>query len=167
MLDLDVLVPLLDALGVQLRIHLDYAHWGFGDGTTATLTTAGKPYDPTGDPCRTAQCPDYYGHTYTRTGRMTITLTVSWRAQYRLTGGTWTDIDGPVTGPTSQHVLTVKEARGVATIARAPRRFIASARFLCWERWFWHWTTIPVGKWVMRTALSVVLICWPPAPDAR
>jgi cytoskeletal protein CcmA (bactofilin family) len=40
-------------------------------------------------------------------------------------------------------------------------------RFLCCERSFWHCTTMPVGSWVMRTAESVVLTCWPPAPDAR
>ena len=28
-------------------------------------------------------------------------------------------------------------------------------------------TTMPVGMWVMRTAESVVLTCWPPAPEAR
>ena len=28
-------------------------------------------------------------------------------------------------------------------------------------------TTMPVGMCVMRTAESVVLTCWPPAPDAR
>ena len=28
-------------------------------------------------------------------------------------------------------------------------------------------TAVPVGRWVMRTALSVLLTCWPPAPDAR
>ena len=44
---------------------------------------------------------------------------------------------------------------------------IASARFLCCERSFWHWTTMPVGICVMRIAESVLLICWPPAPEAR
>ena len=28
-------------------------------------------------------------------------------------------------------------------------------------------TTIPDGKWVIRTAESVLLTCWPPAPDDR
>jgi len=41
--------------------------------------------------------------------------------------------------------------------------FMALSRFLCWDRSFWHCTTIPVGKWVMRTAESVMLTCWPPA----
>ena len=44
---------------------------------------------------------------------------------------------------------------------------MAMALFLCWERSFWHWTTMPVGMWVIRTAESVVLTCWPPAPEAR
>ena len=26
---------------------------------------------------------------------------------------------------------------------------------------------MPVGMWVMRTAESVVLTCWPPAPEER
>ena len=26
---------------------------------------------------------------------------------------------------------------------------------------------LPPGKWVMRTAESVLLTCWPPAPEAR
>ena len=41
---------------------------------------------------------------------------------------------------------------------------MALSRFLCCERSFWHCTTMPVGKCVMRTAESVMLTCWPPAP---
>ena len=44
---------------------------------------------------------------------------------------------------------------------------MARARFLCWERSSWHSTTMPDGKWVMRIAESVLLTCWPPAPDER
>ena len=43
---------------------------------------------------------------------------------------------------------------------------MARARFWCCD--FSACTTMmPVGRWVMRTAESVVLTCWPPAPDAR
>jgi hypothetical protein len=107
-------LPTVTILGraVQLRIHFDHADWAFGDDTTDTTTDPGKAYDSRGDPCRTAQCPDYYGHTYAATGVMTITLTVTWHAQYRL-GATWTDIAGMITGPTSRRVLTVKQARGI------------------------------------------------------
>lgn len=38
---------------------------------------------------------------------------------------------------------------------------------LCCDRSSCIATWIPVGIWVIRTALSVVLTCWPPAPDAR
>ncbi len=55
--------------------------------------------------------------------------------------------------------------------ASSSRRALSSdsarARFLCWLRSSWHSTTIPLGRWVMRIAESVLLTCWPPAPDAR
>ncbi len=51
--------------------------------------------------------------------------------------------------------------------ARPRRICIAVALFCAWERSFWLWATIPVGVWVTRTAESVLLTCWPPAPEAR
>jgi hypothetical protein len=42
---------------------------------------------------------------------------------------------------------------------------MAVAMFLCCERSSWQATTMPVGRWVRRTAESVLLTCWPPAPD--
>ena len=44
---------------------------------------------------------------------------------------------------------------------------MACALFLCWLRSSWHSTTVPVGRWVMRMAESVLFTCWPPAPEAR
>lgn len=98
---------------VALRLHLDHTHWSFGDATADTTTTPGKPYNPTTDPCHTPQCPHYFGHTYTATGERTITLTLTWRAEYRLPGSTWTDLPDPLTGPADQHHLTVSQARGI------------------------------------------------------
>ena len=46
-----------------------------------------------------------------------------------------------------------------ASFKRAARTFIACALLACWLRPSWHSTTIPVGKWVMRTAESVLLMC--------
>src|SRR3982074_3614674 len=43
----------------------------------------------------------------------------------------------------------------------------ACARFLCCERPAWQTTAMPVGMWVSRTADSVLLTCWPPAPPER
>ena len=58
-------------------------------------------------------------------------------------------------------------ASGLSFLETASSTFIALARFLCCDRSFWHCTTMPVGKCVMRIAESVRLTCWPPAPDAR
>ena len=44
---------------------------------------------------------------------------------------------------------------------------IALALFLCWLFSSWISTTSPVGRWVIRTAESVVLTDWPPGPDER
>ena len=53
------------------------------------------------------------------------------------------------------------------TNSRALRICIAKSRLRCWLRSACDWTTIPVGRWVMRTADSVLLTCWPPAPLER
>ena len=37
-----------------------------------------------------------------------------------------------------------------------------TARFWIWERWSCDWTTVLVGRCVMRTAEYVVLTHWPP-----
>ncbi len=44
---------------------------------------------------------------------------------------------------------------------------MALALFWCWLRSFCTETTMLVGRWVMRTAESVTLTCWPPAPEER
>lgn len=98
---------------VQLRIAFESARWSFGDGTSDVTTDPGRVYDDAGDPCRTVHCPDYYTHTYTATGRMQVTLTVTWRAGYRVGGGAWTDLDDPITGPSSTTELRLYQARGV------------------------------------------------------
>jgi hypothetical protein len=114
--DPDRALPTATVVGrrVQLRIHFDHATWNFGDGATDSTTDPGKPYTEA-DSCNTAQCPGYYGHTYTDTGSVTISLSVSWHAQFSLDGGTtWTDVDqAPLTGPTTTHQLSVVQARGV------------------------------------------------------
>ena len=98
---------------VRLRVGFDHANWDFGDGTSDTTSAPGKAYDPVGDACRTAQCPDYYGHTYRHTGQPVIALTVTWRAQFSIDGSDWTDLPAPLTGPVDHHQLTVKQARGI------------------------------------------------------
>src|SRR3990172_2568965 len=41
---------------------------------------------------------------------------------------------------------------------------IARVRFCSWDRSSWHWTTIPVGRWVRRTAVAFFWTFCPPAP---
>ena len=100
---------------VQLRIAFDHATWNYGDGSSDTWKSPGKAYDKAGDPCNTAQCADYSGHTYTHTGTVRISLTVAWHAQFSLDGGgTWTDVDdAALTGPAITHTVVLKQARGV------------------------------------------------------
>ena len=52
-------------------------------------------------------------------------------------------------------------------MSRARSIRIACSRFCSWERSFWQETTMPVGRWVIRTAESVVLTPCPPGPDDR
>jgi hypothetical protein len=107
-------LPTVTVVGrrVALRISFDHATWSFGDQHTDTTRSPGKTYNTTTDPCNTAQCPQYYGHTYTATGPVTITLNIAWRAQFSLDNTTWTDVDpGALTGPPSIHNLTVVQAR--------------------------------------------------------
>jgi hypothetical protein len=44
---------------------------------------------------------------------------------------------------------------------------IADSLFCSWDFSFWQLTTVPVGRWVIRTAESVVLTLWPPGPEER
>jgi hypothetical protein len=104
---------------VALRIRFERAQWNFGDGQVDAAAAPGAAYDQRADPCRTAQCPGYFGHTYAATGPVTITLRVSWHAQFSLDGATWTDVDAaPLTGPLTTHRLVVVQARGVLVEGR-------------------------------------------------
>ena len=58
-------------------------------------------------------------------------------------------------------------SRSCLSRMRAASTPSAFSRFLCCERESWHSTTMPVGRWVTRIAESVLLTCWPPAPEAR
>lgn len=99
---------------VHLRVHFQQARWAFGDGSTDTSSTPGKPYDREHDRCNTKLCPHYYGHVYTATGSMALTLRVSWTADYSTDGAAFQRVPGgPITGPPSTRTIIVREARGV------------------------------------------------------
>jgi hypothetical protein len=97
---------------VTLRAHLERVGWDFGDDSTDISVGPGKRYT-NADPCRTAQCPGYFGHTYLRTGRVTVAADLTWTGQFRVDNGGWQAIPGTVTAPATSDTIRVKEARGV------------------------------------------------------
>jgi len=98
---------------VSIDIKIDHVDWDFGDAKSSTSEGPGKAYDAQGDPCKDKQCPDYYGHTYTTTGDMTVTATVTWQATFRVGAGAVTPIPGTIPGPTTNAAILVGEARSV------------------------------------------------------
>lgn len=108
-------LPTVTILGrpVSVHISIDHVSWDYGDGQTNTTSGPGPAYDPDHDPCKTAQCPDYDGHTYTTTGPLTVTATVTWSATFQVAGGPATAIPGTLDGPASTAALLVREARSV------------------------------------------------------
>jgi hypothetical protein len=108
-------LPVATILGQRVAIHITVTGvaWDYGDDNTVSHGPIGTPYDAKHDPCKTKQCPNYDGHTYTTTGRMTIAATVSWRASFRVGGGPVTAIPGALTGPTTTAAVLVREARAV------------------------------------------------------
>jgi len=84
-------------LGQPVRIRpkiLSY-QWRFGDGTSQRA-----------DPGRTA-------HTYRRPGHVTVTLTLTWTADYALGTGSFQPIDDTTTTTSPSRVLPVREAQTV------------------------------------------------------
>jgi hypothetical protein len=97
---------------ISLRATVHHIDWDFGDGTHATTTSPQHPYNPA-NPCTTTQCPHYWGHTYTTTGPIHISATITWTGHYRVDRSTWQTINDTVTGPTTTAALTIRQARGI------------------------------------------------------
>jgi hypothetical protein len=112
--DSDLALGTVTLLGhrVGLRAHLQQVRWTFGDDSGDTTDGPGTPYTHE-HPCRTADCPDYFGHTYRRTGAVTIGAQLTWTGQFQVDGGAWQDIPGTVTAAAGDQPMHVKEARGV------------------------------------------------------
>jgi hypothetical protein len=108
-------LPAVSILGrsVSIRLTLAGVSWDFGDGELDSSGPAGRPYDNTADPCRSRQCPQYFGHTYRHTGKVRVRATASWTASFTVDGGAPVDIPGAVTGPQSDEPLVIKQARAV------------------------------------------------------
>jgi len=97
---------------VTLRAHLERVDWSFGDQASATTAGPGKAYTKS-DPCKTADCPDYFGHVYRQTGHLTIGAQLTWTGEFQVDGGAWQEIAGTVTAPATGRPIHIREARGV------------------------------------------------------
>jgi hypothetical protein len=86
--------------------------WSFGDGTTTTSNNPGRAFLET-DHCYTLACPDWFGHTYTRTGSMTVTAAVTWSGNYQVVGGAPLDTTGTVTTTATNFPIQVMQAQSV------------------------------------------------------
>jgi hypothetical protein len=95
---------------VQIQIAASSVRWNFGDGT-AVDGPLGQPFSIA---CSTRECPGFWGHDYTRSGKPVVTAAVSWTARYAVDGGAWAEVPGGVvTGAVTARRLVVREARAV------------------------------------------------------
>lgn len=92
----------LFGIPIEIRAVPSNYSWNFGDGSAPLVTSdPGAPY-----PAHTV------AHAYTKTGEATISLTTTWRGQFRLAGEpTWYDVAGEGTTVSSSGSLEILEAR--------------------------------------------------------
>jgi PKD repeat protein len=78
----------------QVRFTPTTYNWNYGDGTSATLSTAGTTWAKQKitefDPTPTS-------HVYNEPGNYTIILHVTYAAEYRVAGSTWKNVLGALT----------------------------------------------------------------------
>lgn len=84
-------------------IPIGYA-WNYGDGGTRSSGTGGAPWESLGlgefEPTATS-------HIYSAPGTYTITLRVTYRAEYRFDSSGWAQVVGTLTVPANDLVVTV------------------------------------------------------------
>jgi hypothetical protein len=95
---------------VTLTATVQSVTWTWGDHTTDTIHKPGRPFLSTdfGD---TTTCPDWFGHTYTTTGIMTITATTTWTGRYSIDGANYQPGTATSTPATSQ--IHIQQSRTV------------------------------------------------------
>lgn len=96
-----VLNTTLFGIPVSIRAVPDIYTWHWGDGTSSRGTDPGAPY-----PNHTV------AHAYSAPGTATISLTTTWRGQFRLPGDTtWRDVPGQATTTSQSPPIEIREAR--------------------------------------------------------
>lgn len=85
--------------------------WSAG-GSRLVTNEPGIAYN--GSPCSRTAC-DAYVHLdpFTTTGPASLALTTTWAGRYRVDGGPWIDIAGPLQKLSPPTLLNLREARGV------------------------------------------------------
>ena len=85
-------------------------HWDYGDGTTATKSTKGTTWAAQGvgefDPTPTS-------HVYEQVGNLTITLDITFAAEYRYDGSSWRPVVGTITLPANDLYIWVGTVKTV------------------------------------------------------
>ena len=85
-------------------------HWTYGDGTSATRSTKGGTWASLGIP-EFEESPT--SHVYEQVGDYTITLTVTFAAEYRFDGSAWRPVIGSITLPANDLHIRVGTAKTV------------------------------------------------------
>ncbi|WP_341231171.1 hypothetical protein [Nocardioides salarius] len=94
-------------LGRQVTFDISPASftWSLGNGETMTTTDPGRPW------ARGVPMDQYVSHRYTEAGPVTLDLTTTWGARWRLGNGPWRDVDGTVTMTSPAQDLQVRTAQ--------------------------------------------------------
>ncbi len=94
-------------LGRQVTFDISPASftWSLGNGETMTTTDPGRPW------ARGVPMDQYVSHRYTEAGPVTLDLSTTWGARWRLGNGPWRDVDGTVTMTSPAQDLQVRTAQ--------------------------------------------------------
>lgn len=82
--------------------------WNYGDGSSSTTATPGRRWTAS-----TEFSPSATTHVFEQRGTYTITLTVQYRAEWRVAGGPWVAVSGILSLPAPPQQVLVTGARTV------------------------------------------------------
>jgi hypothetical protein len=85
-------------------------HWTYGDGTSATRSTPGATWAAQGIP---EFDPTSTSHVYNAAGTYFIDLSITFTADYRYAGTTWTHVAGTITLPANRLEASAGDAKTV------------------------------------------------------
>ena len=97
-------IDLLPGFKVVFEVAPTAFTWTFGDGTTLTTDSPGRPWS------KGADVSTLINHVYTSTNDVAASVTTTWGARARLNGGPPTPVDGTVDVTSPDVALEVLEA---------------------------------------------------------